>query len=45
MEDGLDFDSLFDSINLTGQWQPSSLPTTPDASSLNSQVCKTKKKK
>ena len=38
MEDDFDLDTILDSINLTGQWQPSSMPDIADPS-LNSQVC------
>jgi len=37
MEDDLDIDSFLDSMNLTGQWQPSSMPAIVDPS-LNIQV-------
>jgi hypothetical protein len=36
-EDGFDLDNILDSMNLTGQWQPSSMPDILDPS-LNSQV-------
>jgi hypothetical protein len=37
MEDDFDLDNMIDSINLTGQWQPSSMPIIMD-SNLNSQI-------
>jgi len=37
MEDDLDIDSFLDSMNLTGQWQPSSMPAIVDPS-LNIQI-------
>ena len=43
MEDDFDLDNILDSINLTGQWQPSSMPDIIDPS-LNSQVNNKQKK-
>jgi hypothetical protein len=37
MEDDFDLDNILDSMNLTGQWQPSSMPDIVDPS-LNIQV-------
>jgi hypothetical protein len=37
MEEDFDIDSILDSMNLTGQWQPSSMPAIIDPS-LNIQV-------
>jgi hypothetical protein len=37
MEDDFDLDNILDSMNLTGQWQPSSMPDIVDPS-LNIQI-------
>ncbi len=43
MEEDFDLDNILDALNVTGQWQPSTMPMVSDPS-LNIQVGYAKKK-